>query len=527
MQVSGDISDGPPHDSAPHNATQHKPEPHTFVRRSTQAHAPPTHAHHVWHAGQTALDAVSRVPPGRWDMEVGDELVATVMYGAFFWRVDVFDHRSFGLPPAEADIMDPHQRMALEDGYCALHSAGFQRGTLMDSVTGVFGGIWASDYTAVLSKRGAAGRGPFAVAATGCAMLVGRLSYVLGMQGPSIAFDTACSSSLSAFQAALHSHKQQECDAALVLGVNIMCDVGMSQHFAAARMCSPTGRSHTFDALADGYARGEACCGAALVPRAGVQLIRCDAGAVRQDGRSASLTAPNGTAQQALIRAALQSAGRAARGAFILESHGTGTTLGDPIESRAMCAVRDEPELMQVTGCKANFGHTEPAAGVTGLLRAGMALLWSVASPNAQLRVMNPHVRAAVEGRPSLPIQGELSQSSPAGGARVGEVSSFGLNGTIAHAVLSSSPEAWTGGVLLSGGGDLGSVRLGLPVQRASLSTAEAWVGGVSSFGYAGTIAHTVLSMSHALGMVAPSWTTVQYRRCAFFWRDSPHPLAQ
>jgi Polyketide synthase modules and related proteins len=263
----------------------------------------------------------------------------------------------------------------------------------MDSVTGVFGGIWASDYTAVLSKRGAAGRGPFAVAATGCAMLVGRLSYVLGMQGPSIAFDTACSSSLSAFQAALHSHKQQECDAALVLGVNIMCDVGMSQHFAAARMCSPTGRSHTFDALADGYARGEACCGAALVPRAGVQLIRCDAGAVRQDGRSASLTAPNGTAQQALIRAALQSAGRAARGAFILESHGTGTTLGDPIESRAMCAVRDEPELMQVTGCKANFGHTEPAAGITGLLRAGMALLWSVACPNAQLRVMNPHVR--------------------------------------------------------------------------------------------------------------------------------------
>jgi NADPH:quinone reductase-like Zn-dependent oxidoreductase/3-oxoacyl-(acyl-carrier-protein) synthase len=389
-----------------------------------------------WHAGTTAHDAVSSAPAARWD--ASNSLDVRALYGAFVQGIDLFDHVAFGLAPAEADVMDPHQRLALEEGYLALHATGFDRSSLMNSITGVFGGLWPSDYSTVLPKRGALGRGPFAVAATGPAMLVGRLSYTLGMQGPSIAFDTACSASLSAFQAAMYAQNHRDCEAALVLGVNVMCDSGVSQLFAAAQMTSPTGKSHTFDARANGYARGEACCCVALLPESEMlRRVRCEAGAVRQDGKSASLTAPNGTAQQALARAALSSAGRTPCGAFVLEAHGTGTSLGDPIEARAMCAVRDEPDLMSVMGCKANVGHTEPTAGVAGLLQLAIAMRQRLGCPNAQLRIMNSHVKAALEGSPFLPVHVESIWTAEAD--LVGGVSSFGLNGTIAHVIVSTA----------------------------------------------------------------------------------------
>ena len=314
----------------------------------------------LWQVGTTAYGVVSAVPSTRWDSSV-ESVDVRALYGAFLSQIDLFDQTAFSLPPAEADVMDPHQRIALEEGYAALSASGLNRSKLVNSITGVFGGLWPSDYATVLSKRGAVGRGPFAVAATGAAMLVGRLSYTLGMQGPCIAFDTACSASLSACHGAMDALKSRDSSAGLVFGVNVMCASDTSQLFAAAQMLSPSGKSHTFDARANGYARGEACCCAVLITEtAEMRRVRCDAGAVRQDGKSASLTAPNGTAQQALIRAALTSAGRPPRGIFMLEAHGTGTRLGDPIEARAMCAVREDPRLMSVMGCKANIGHTEP-----------------------------------------------------------------------------------------------------------------------------------------------------------------------
>ena len=389
-----------------------------------------------WRAAATAHNAVSSAPTTRWD--TSDDIDIRALYGAFLLHIDLFDQTAFGLPPAEADVMDPHQRLALEEGYAALNAAGLIRSSLTGSVTGVYGGLWPSDYSTVLPKRGALGRGPFAVAATGPAMLVGRLSYTLGLHGPSIAFDTACSASLSALQAAMYAQNREECTAALVFGVNVMCDSNVSQLFAAAQMMSPTGKSHTFDARADGYARGESCCSAALMlePEE-LRHVRCEAGTVRQDGKSASLTAPNGTAQQALIRAALSSAGLPPRGAFVLEAHGTGTGLGDPIEARAMCAVRQDPGLMSVMGCKANVGHTEPSAGIAGLLQLVLVLLRGMVCPNAQLRAMNPHVKAALEGSPSLPVQMKAIRALEAD--LVGGVSSFGLNGTITHVIVSTS----------------------------------------------------------------------------------------
>eukprot|EP00966_Prymnesium_polylepis_P038254 887255-Prymnesium_polylepis.1 len=382
-----------------------------------------------WHVGNAGYDAVSSVPLARW--EKGDSLDFRVCYGAFVRNVELFDQAAFSLPPAEADVMDPHQRIALEEGYVALHAAGLTRGSLMNSSTGVFAGLWPTDYSSVLARRGISGA--YAVSGASPPMLVGRLSYILGMQGPSIAVDTACSASLAAFQAAMYALRHQDCESGLVFGVNVMCDSRTSELFAAAQMTSPSGKSHTFDARANGYARGEACSCAVLFPDLDdLRQVRCEASAVKQDGRSASLTAPSGTAQQALIRAALKNAGRTSQGGYVLEAHGTGTSLGDPIEARAMCATRGDPKLMSVMGCKANVAHTEPTAGMSGMVRLLAAMRQSVGCPNAHLRIMNPHVRGALSnGSPSFAVQSLFVSRTAVD--LVGGVSSFGLNGTIAH----------------------------------------------------------------------------------------------
>ena len=290
-----------------------------------------------------------------------------------------------------------------------------------------------------------------------------------------------------------------------------MCDSQMSKTFAASGMTSLTGKSYTFDSLADGYARGEACCGAVLQLDPGATGVHCVAGAVRQDGRSASLTAPNGTAQQALLRAALGWACHTASGAFLLEAHGTGTSLGDPIEARAMVAVRYEPEVMAAMGCKANFGHTEPAAGLSGVLKLSKAMQRAAAAPNAQLRAMNSHVRTAMrEGQPSsLPVQlGPLPDDAE---MLVGGVSSFGLNGTIAHTVLAFG----------SGGGSeaLAFTTAVVPTDAPQFGSrgAEAAGGGVSA-----KCSGTDAERSTLERRLPPL-----YRRGTFLWRAASHPFAQ
>ena len=437
----------------------------------------------LWGASVTAQDAVMAVPENRWD-----ELVeGRVAYGAFMHAIQHFDHKAFGLSPAEAQIMDPHQKLALESGYSALHRAGLNRGALMGSVTGVFAGVWASDYSTVLPKRGAASRGPLALQSSFASMLVGRLSFTLGLQGPSIPYDTACSSSLSASHAALCALQRRESLPALVLGVNVMCDCQISKLFTASGMTSLTGKSYTFDSRADGYARGEACCCAELeLEQLNAWAVNCVAGAVRQDGRSASLTAPNGMAQQALLRAVLDTAVQSASGAFLLEAHGTGTSLGDPIEARAVVVVRDEPQLMAFMGCKANVGHTEPAAGLTGVLKLSQAMQRAMGTPNAQLRASNPHVKSAMQ-------DGQLSSLSVQPEARptsiekvVGGVSSFGLNGTIAHVLL----------------------EFGREIQG-------------------GAIAHTALHYEKTDVTTSATAIVFAFRRRAFEWCNSPHPCVQ
>ena len=273
----------------------------------------------------------------------------------------------------------------------------------------------------------------------------GRLSFVLGLQGPCVSYDTACSAALVASHAALRALQLDECSPALSVGVNLMLLPGVGFSFAVAGMTSPTGRCHTFDAAADGYVRGEACCAAVLAmgeesSGSGLSLL---GSCVRQDGKSASLTAPNGQAQQALLRAALADGGVEPAALSCYEAHGTGTPLGDPIEVRslaaAVLAARAPSPPLCVGSLKANCGHAEPAAGLAGLLRLAAGLLEARAPPNAQLRRINPHVGSAVEGVAcALPTQLARGLDAAAGGR--GGVSSFGYSGTIAHAVLEAAP---------------------------------------------------------------------------------------
>ena len=377
--------------------------------------------------------------------------------------------------------MDPQQRLLLERGYGALHAAGLERASLKGSLTGVFIGMSFHDYE-IVSSRANGFRSVYSATGSSASVACARLSYILGMQGPAVSYDTACSAALTASHAATSALRLGECESGLVAGVSLMLLPDVSHSFAVAGMLSALGRSHTFDRRADGYARGEACC--AWLLQGGATARRPVASAlgscVRQDGKSASLTAPNGLAQQSLLEAALADAAVVADSLACSEAHGTGTSLGDPIEARSLAAAvlarRGGGEALAVGSIKANCGHGEPAAGAGGLLRLLLGLCGAEAPPNAQLRVLNPHVSAALEGKACvLPTQlAALRSTAAAAGSQEGGVSSFGYSGTIVHAVLRAAP------------GEAGRGALARRVECGP-----------------------------------------QYRRRRFGWRETPHPLAE
>ena len=390
-------------------------------------------------------DAVGEVPASRWMLHpsaAADDAVARrVRHGGFLRSLDLFDNAFFGVSPAEAAAMDPQQRLLLERGYEALHCASLRRASLAASALGVFVGIGANDWQTVLAHS-PAGRSVYAATGGSLSIASGRLSFVLGMQGPCVSYDTACSSALVAHHGALRALQQDEADGALVAGVSVMLLPRVAASFALAGMTSATGRCRTFDAGADGMVRSEAFSCAVLA--SGPQRFAVQGSSVRQDGKSASLTAPNGRAQQVLLKAALADAGLLAPALSCLEAHGTGTPLGDPIEVGAVAAAllsdRGQEEPLLISSMKANLGHAEPAAGAVGLLKLAATLGVATAPPNAQLRVLNPHVNAALSGLPaSLSVQPcSVRSLGPHSSSCGGGVSSFGYSGTLAHAALAS-----------------------------------------------------------------------------------------
>jgi acyl transferase domain-containing protein/NADPH:quinone reductase-like Zn-dependent oxidoreductase/SAM-dependent methyltransferase/NADP-dependent 3-hydroxy acid dehydrogenase YdfG len=391
-------------------------------------------------AGRTAVDAVydpDPTVPGR----------SYVRRAGYLPHVDEFDGAVFGISPREAVLMDPQQRLFLEVAWEALEDAGQAPDALSGSPTGVFAGVAAFDYAEMLAQDDPARIEVYHSSGVAHSMVSGRLSYILGLQGPSVSVDTACSSSLVAVHLALTSLRVRDCRMAIAGGVNVMAQARNNIVFSKAHMLSPDGLSRTFDDEANGFGRGEGC-GIVVLKRLSdaradgdrvLALVR--GSALNQDGPSSGLTAPNGPAQEAVIREALARAGVDPASVGYVEAHGTATTLGDPIELQALgAAFRDRPagSPLVVGSVKTNIGHLEASAGVAGLIKIVLMLRHGEIPPHLHFTCPTRHVDWS---RLPLVVHDRLTPW-PVAGARVAGVSSFGFSGTNGHVVLEQAPEA-------------------------------------------------------------------------------------
>lgn len=364
--------------------------------------------------------------------------------GAFMSEVESFDHEFFGIPIVEARAMDPQQRLLLEVAYEAFYAAGYEKESLYNSPIGVFIGQMNQDWAHMYTEEKIAD--PYFGAGSAASITSNRISYLLGLTGPSITLDTACSSSLVAVDLAIEKLRSGVCSAALVGGVNVMLSHRSFVGCCSAKMLSFRGRCATFDVSADGYCRGEGV-GAVVLKRMkdaqadGNQILAIIRGtAVNQDGRSASLTAPNGLAQEAVMQRALKIAGLKGSDIDYIECHGTGTALGDPIEVGALKNVlniqRKKPVVLG--SVKTNIGHLEGAAGVIGLIKAIEVLRHRKAPGNVHFKTLNPKIDLG--DFPAI-ISNQPTVLNPANGERTlfAGVSSFGFGGTNAHVILESA----------------------------------------------------------------------------------------
>ena len=394
--------------------------------------------HALTTATATATDSASEVPITRWDVNlapagIGSDVMTRQRHGAFVQHTELLDNSRFAIPPAEAAAMDPQQRLVIEGAYAALHASGADRAVLAGSGVGMALGISMTEF-AQIAAGSPIGRSVYA-SSNSLSIASGRVSFVLGLHGPCASFETACSSSLVACHTAVRALQHGECDSHVVAGVNLMLTQMMSIGMAIASMTSPVGRCHTLDRRADGFCRAEGSSRIVLA-RGGAAAATCLSGsAVRQDGRSASLTAPNGQAQQGVLTGALEDAGLVAASLALSEAHGTGTALGDPIEAGSLAAaVLRKGGKLAFGGLKGNLAHGESTAGTSGIVTLSLQMRNRAAAPNAQLRALNPHLGRTLRGTTCvLPEQpsGLHMMRAPGGG-----VSSFGYSGTIARAVL-------------------------------------------------------------------------------------------
>ena len=405
-----------------------------------------------WQSLKQGVDGTADVPPSRWNVEDyfdADRHAVGKMCtrrGGFIDDLFGFDPRFFDILPREAASMDPQQRLLLEVAYQALEHANIPVDRLYGSRTGVFVGISTFDCAVLQLSGDPAGIDAYVGTGSALSAASGRLSYTFGLTGPSLAVDTACSSSLVAAHLACASLRSRECDMALVGGVNALILPAPSVNFSQAGMLAPDGRCKTFDARADGYARGEGC-GVLVLKRLSDANAHGDAilalirgSAVNQDGPSGGLTVPNGPAQEAVIRRALESAEIAPEQIAYVEAHGTGTSLGDPIEvnalAAALCKGRAKRTPLLVGSVKTNIGHCEAAAGVAGLVKVTLSLMHREIPPHLHFEQPNPHIDW--DGVPIEVVR--HARSWPEGRPSVAGVSSFGFSGTNAHVILEEAP---------------------------------------------------------------------------------------
>ncbi len=406
-----------------------------------------------WRLLESGTDAVREIPPERWDIDAyydpdpSAPAKMSTRWAGLLDQVDQFDGEFFGIAPREAAAMDPQQRLLLEVAYETLNDAGRPPESLSDSSAGVFFAVYNTDY-ARLQFSDPATIGAHTSSGTSHGVAAGRLSYLLNLHGPSMAIDTACSSSLVAVHLACQSLRAGECSLALAGGVSTLITPEETISLSKWGMLAPDGRCKAFDAAANGFVRGEGC-GIVALKRLTDALADGDriyalvrGSAVNQDGRSTVLTAPNGLAQEAVLRQALKNARIVGAQVTYVEAHGTGTALGDPIEVEALAAVVGQPRpdgtTCRLGSVKTNLGHLEGAAGVAGLIKVVLAMQHETIPPHLHFKNLNPLI--SLEG--TCLVIGHDAAPWPAGSApRCAGISSFGFGGTNAHIVLEEAPQ--------------------------------------------------------------------------------------
>ncbi|NEQ80604.1 MAG: acyltransferase domain-containing protein, partial [Moorea sp. SIO2I5] len=402
-----------------------------------------------WSLLHDGIDAITPVPPDRWDVnayydpEPGVPGKAYTKEGGFIDQVDQFDPLFFGISPREAVSLDPQYRLLLEVTWEALENSGQTWTNLKNSQTSVFMGISTDDYSAVILS----GASSYPTLGSNRSIGVGRISHILGLQGSNIQVDTACSSSLVGTHLACQSLRSGESNLALVGGVNLILSPISTIGRCQVKALSPDGRCKTFDASANGYGQGEGC-GVLVLKRLSDAVSDGDlisavirGSAVNHDGPSSGMTVPNRMAQKQVIQQALTNAKLEPHQISYLDAHGTGTSLGDPIEIEALAEVygknRPADQPLIVGSVKTNIGHLEAAAGVSSLMKVILALQHQEIPPHLHFKQPNPHVDW---DRLPIKIPTSLMPWSCEGKPRIAGVSSFGMGGTNAHIVLEEAP---------------------------------------------------------------------------------------
>jgi acyl transferase domain-containing protein/SAM-dependent methyltransferase/acyl carrier protein len=410
-----------------------------------------------WKLLRNGVDALTEIPPDRWDLrtyydsEPGKTGKTNVKFGGFIKGIDQFDANFFGISPREATWMDPQQRLILEVAWETLEDGGQQLERIAGTSTGVFVGMSSFDYS--LIQMGYRDRGAVDVYTnTGGALSIAanRISYCLNFTGPSAVIDTACSSALTAVYMGCNSLWKGESTLALAGGVHVLITPGPYLGFSKLAMLSADGRCKAFDARANGFVRSE---GAGMVLLKPLSQARADGDriyalvrscAINQDGKTSGLTVPSQQAQEELVREACRQAHVPPAQIQYVESHGTGTLVGDPIEARALGAAlgegRAEDNPCIVGSVKTNIGHLEAASGIAGLIKTALALKHRQIPPNLHFEQPNPDI-AFDELRLRVPTTLQPWPSTN-GGAALAGVNSFGFGGSNAHVLLQEAPAA-------------------------------------------------------------------------------------
>jgi acyl transferase domain-containing protein/NADPH:quinone reductase-like Zn-dependent oxidoreductase/acyl carrier protein/SAM-dependent methyltransferase len=416
-----------------------------------------------WQLLANGVDAVSEVPPDRWDVDYyfsRDPSAPGKMYtraGGFIPDIDKFDPAFFGISPREARQMDPQQRLLLELVWEAFENGGLPPSRFGGTKVGVFVGASSDDY-AVLQRSDAERIDSQSMSGGAMSIIANRISYVYDFHGPSLTIDTACSSALVAVHHACESLRRGEIPLAIAGGVNALLSPAGSVGFSKATMLSPTGRCHAFDAGADGYVRSEGGglvvlkrLDAALADGDDIDAVILGSG-VNSDGRTNGISLPNAAIQEQLLRQVYSEAGIDPASVVYVEAHGTGTSAGDPIECRALGrvfgAARAKGDPCRIGSVKTNLGHLEPASGIAGLIKSVLILRHRMLPPSLHFHTPNPDIAF---DELNIAVVAEPAPLPAAGEALTIGVNSFGFGGTNAHVAVRGVPRSALRDVVDSG----------------------------------------------------------------------------